>query len=428
MKVNFILKGSNNPTKIICRFKPTQINDFEVTTTYFVKREDWNKIQQQIKQNATTQNKDLINSKLRELENLIIDRWNFDSINKSNIAKNWLKIIIDSSLGKVVKNETHKIYYSDWIKIFVDEAPKRLYNGKPISPKTVQQYAATLKKIIAFENINNLKLRFENIDLKFYTNFVFYCRNNENLGDNSISGHIKNIKMWCKNIELEGLSINIQYKHKDFKGFVSNTKYIYLKEVEIDVIYNFDFNDNERLVNARDWFIVGLRTGLRVSDLLRLKTLHLINDKIVIETIKTKETTTIPIHPQIEQILKSRNCEFPRSLSEQKFNEYIKEVCQISGFNGLVEGKLTNPKTKRKEPGTYEKWQLVSSHICRRSFATNLYGKLPNKVIMAMTLHKSEAQFLSYIKTTSDEFAKIVSDYVEKLEAGKLKEKQENIL
>lgn len=411
MNVNFILKGTNNPTKIICRFKPSQTYDFTNTTIYFVKREDWNKNQQRIKQNATSTNKDLINSKLRELESVIIDRWNLDQINKSNITKNWLKNVIDTFLGKVVKNELHKVFYTDWIEIFIIDAPKRLHNGKPISYKTIQQYAATLKKIVAFEKLNDLKLRFENVDLKFYTNFVFYCRNTENLGDNSITGHIKNIKLFCKNIEQDGLPISIQYKHSDFKGFVANTKYTYFKDAEIDRIFDYDFSDNERLSNARDLFIIGLRTGLRVSDFLRLQKPNLIEKNIVIETIKTKQTTTIPMHPQIVKILQLRNGEFPRTISEQKFNLYIKEICKIIGFTELVESALQNPKTQRKESGTFEKWQLVSSHVCRRSFATNLYGKLPNKVIMAITTHKSEAQFLAYIKTTNEEFAEILGDF-----------------
>jgi len=46
---------------------------------------------------------------------------------------------------------------------------------------------------------------------------------------------------------------------------------IFLKDPEINTIYNHDFSDNERLNNARDPFIIGLRTGLRVSDFLRLK-------------------------------------------------------------------------------------------------------------------------------------------------------------
>ncbi len=413
MNVNFILKGSNNPTKIVCRFKPNQVNDFTCTTSYIVRREDWNKIQQQIKQNATTQNKDLINAKLRELESVIIDQWNFDFISKTNITNTWLKNVIETFIGKITKNELYKVYFVDWIDVFILNAPKRLYKGKAISPKTIQQYSVTLKKISEFEKFNDLKLRFEDVDLKFYRDFVFFCRNNQNLGDNSINGHIKNIKLFCRNIEIEGLPINIQYKHSEFTGFVTYTKNIYLNDTEINLIFSYDFSDNERLSNARDLFIIGLRTGLRVSDFLRLKKPNLKEKLIVIETTKTKEVATIPMHPNIETILRSRNGEFPRPISEQKFNLYIKEICRIVQLNQVVEGALQNPKTKRKEKGFFEKWQLVSSHICRRSFATNLYGKLPNKVIMAITTHKSESQFLAYIKTTNEEFAAILGKYWE---------------
>jgi hypothetical protein len=235
MSVIFILKGKNNPTKIICRFKPNQINDFVCTTSYLVQREDWNTKQRRIKQNASTLNRDLINSKLRQIENLVIDQWNLDVINKSNISKNWLKNLIDIHSGKISKNDAPKIYYTDWIENFIINAPKRLYKGKQISSKTIQQYEATKKKILAFEKSNDLKLRFEDIGLKFYTNFIYYCRNIEKLGDNSISGHIKNIKLFCKNIEQEGLPINIQYKNSEFKGFVANTKYTYLKDAEINM-------------------------------------------------------------------------------------------------------------------------------------------------------------------------------------------------
>ena len=135
------------------------------------------------------------------------------------------------------------------------------------------------------------------------------------------------------------------------------------------------------------------------------------NKKIVIETIKTKQIATIPLHPQVEKILQVRNGEFPRTISEQKFNLYIKEICKEAGFTELIESTLLNPETKRKEPGTYEKWELVTSHICRRSFVTNLYGKLPNKVIMSITTHKSEKQMTDYDKTTNEENAEILGDY-----------------
>lgn len=46
----------------------------------------------------------------------------------------------------------------------------------------------------------------------------------------------------------------------------------------------------------------------------------------------------IPIHTQIKEILDKRNGELPNTISDQKFNEYVKEVCQTVGINEKVEG------------------------------------------------------------------------------------------
>lgn len=424
MKVSFILKGKNNPTNVICRINPTKLIDYSCATGIWVKREDWNEKQQQIKLKANNTNKDLINSKLKELESAIIDKWNFDNLNKNNISKNWLKDVVFTFFGKATVNELYKIYFIDWINKFIEEAPKRLYKGKPISYKTIQQYTTTLHKLTEFEKINNTKIRFENIDLHFHRDFIDYCRTVENLGNNSIGGHIKNIKMWCKNIELEGYPINSQYKHSSFTTIQNETKDIYLNEDEINKIFEHDFKDDVKLSNTRDLFIIGLRTGLRVSDFMRVGVLNINDEKIKIETLKTKQQVIIPMHPQIKKILEIRKGVLPHAISGQKFNNYIKDICLLVGITDIVEGAKINkiiikektdstPEVSihRKENGYFQKWELVSSHICRRSFATGLYGKLPNKVIMAITGHATETQFLKYIKTTKDEFAEILGNY-----------------
>lgn len=69
----------------------------------------------------------------------------------------------------------------------------------------------------------------------------------------------------------------------------------------------------------------------------------------------------------------------------------------------------------RKRFGEYPFYELVSSHICRRSFATNLYGHLPNLTIMQITGHKTESSFLRYIKITSREHAEKLRQYWEQM-------------
>lgn len=133
------------------------------------------------------------------------------------------------------------------------------------------------------------------------------------------------------------------------------------------------------------------------------------------------------MHHQIKEVIKERG--MPRMISDMKFNEYIKIVCKRVGFKDLVKGSLMvkDEKTEiyRKKVGMYPKYKLVSSHTCRRSFATNLYKmNFPTLSIMKITGHSSEKSFLSYIKVTPTEHAEKLlnhwNDYYNSKEAEKV--------
>ena len=112
----------------------------------------------------------------------------------------------------------------------------------------------------------------------------------------------------------------------------------------------------------------------------------------------------IPLHHHIKELIQKGG--MPKAITNALFNKYIKEVCREVGFFDKIEGELMNTNTRRKERGIYEKWQLISSHTCRRSFATNLYlMNFPTLSIMKITGHTTEASFLKYIKVTPKEHA-----------------------
>ena len=125
---------------------------------------------------------------------------------------------------------------------------------------------------------------------------------------------------------------------------------------------------------------------------------------ISFEQKKGKKKIVIPLLPEVEDVLNKRGGEFPRKISDQRFNEYVKELCRIIGFTEEIEGSVIKnigddkDKKHRKVKGTYPKHRLISSHIGRRSFATNFYGKIPTPLLMSATGHTTEKQFLEYIK------------------------------
>lgn len=66
----------------------------------------------------------------------------------------------------------------------------------------------------------------------------------------------------------------------------------------------------------------------------------------------------------------------------------------------------TSTKAGKRITINMNKWEMVSSHTARGSFATNEYLKgTPSLTMMAVTGHKIEKAFLKYIKVTPKEHA-----------------------
>ncbi|WP_227658687.1 site-specific integrase [Flavobacterium haoranii] len=92
-------------------------------------------------------------------------------------------------------------------------------------------------------------------------------------------------------------------------------------------------------------------------------------------------------------------------------------MCKELNINDEVKGrKLENIGTQknpiwRKVNSTYKKYELVSTHIGRRTFATIHYGKLPTPVIMSATGHTTEKMLLKYIGKTAKDNADFLREY-----------------
>lgn len=406
----FVIKGAKKYCSIYIRFWDSNRIDQKTKTGLSVEFNQWSKPKQRLKVSATTKNVDFINNKLGKLEKFIIENYNKDYNNNVSISKKWLKENVNSFFDRQTIDEGHKTYFLDWIKQYVLKLDKQLHNGEALSKNTIKNYKSAELKIEAFEKYKKRRYKHEDINLDFHRDFIYYCKNTLNLNNNSTGVLIGRIKTFCRNIEFDALPINPIYKHKNFYAPKNETFDIYLNNKEIDKILKHDFSNSDRLDNARDLFIIGLRTGLRISDISKLTEKNLLKDSINITTTKTNQNLHIPIHPQVKQVLKKRNGDLPKAISDQKFNKYIKEVAKEVGINSDTFGSKIDETTKRKKEGIYKKWELVSSHTCRRSLATNLYKEgIDIRLIMKATGHKSEKQFLQYVKATNEEHIEVIT-------------------
>lgn len=411
--INYLIKGQNNPTVIYLRFKNGRSLDTTVSTSLLVNPGHWSQSKQKIKPLVEARDKDHINSQLEKLKLHLFEQFNLDNSKGALINNRWLKTNVESFFNRSTSTNEHEIYFTSYMDHFIKEAPKRVLREKqrPVLDKTIARYRTTCNRIKDYETILNKRLRLDEINLKFHKDYLVYMFDKLQYGGNTVGKDIALIKMVCREAKSDGLIVNSQVEDKNFYIPTAKTQDTYLNEHEINMIFNYDLADRERLDNVRDLFIIGLRTGLRVSDFMRLKTTNLKRDFIEIKTLKTGKEVAIPLHSQVGAVLRKRNGKFPSKISDQKFNEYVKELCQLVGIDEVIEGKLMNPETKRKEFGSFAKYRLISSHTCRRSFASNLYGQLPTPVIMSITGHSTESSFLKYIKISSKENAETLNKF-----------------
>lgn len=424
--IRYLLKSTKIPASLYIRFRAGRQIDLVSTTGFHIDPKHWSNARQSMK-NIVEQNPivsdfdnsdkvryEKLNNSLKKLNDFIIESFNNSQIDGDIIDKKWLEEKIVTCFNRPLNDGAdYKIFFVPYIQQFIDKAPTRIRKktNKPVSIETIKAYNATLTKILAFEGYKNIKLKYRDLNLSFHREFMDFLNIEQRLDLKTVGNYIKNVKAIARQALLEGLPVNEEINHPEFFRTNSKTIAIYLTEEEIDKIFKHDFSGNERLNGVRDLFIIGLWTGQRIRDFKNIKENNVNKNFIEITTSKTGVDVVIPMHDHVIEVLKKRKGNFPPSISDQKFNEYIKEIGKEVGLTYLVNGSKINPNTKRKEQGEFPKYELISSHICRRSFATNHYGKIPTHTIMRITGHQSEKEFMGYIQTTSREHAEQMKDF-----------------
>jgi len=193
------------------------------------------------------------------------------------------------------------------------------------------------------------------------------------------------------------------HHNEDFKEFSIKSEkvtHLALSVEELEHLYNLNLSKNERLERVRDLFLIGCYTGLRYSDFSRIQPQHIIEvegEKMLeITTQKTGERVTIPFNPELGHLLNKYNFNPPK-ISSQKMNDYLKELCAFAGMTEKI--LVVTNKAGKREENQVEKYKLITTHVARRSFATNLHLLgVPAINIMKITGHTTERQLMAYIR------------------------------
>lgn len=248
-------------------------------------------------------------------------------------------------------------------------------------------------------------LSFTAISHSFYNNFKTFLFE-QGLRINTVGIYAGQLKLLMREARRRKLHTSIDFE--DFEIKRVETTQIALTEEEIKTLYNFDFSNTPHIEEAVNIFLVGCYSGLRYSDISKLtySHIHTLGDgtrAIKIEaTQKTKTPVIIPIRPELERLL----TKLPFTLSNERLIDYLQIGAQMIGGTFMEEIPVRDTKGGKISTVLKPKYKLLGSHVGRRSFATNLYRRgIPAIQIMMMTGHKTEKEFMKYIRVTQEDNA-----------------------
>lgn len=261
-----------------------------------------------------------------------------------------------------------------------------------------------------FQTYRKKEITFEEINLKFYEEFVHYLtfehihfrkkKTQKGLKVNTIGKNIKQLIVFLKNRRARKIIGEL-----DLSGFKipeEEADAIYLTPDEINKLLTLDLNKCTDLRKYRDLLVFGCLTGLRFSDFSKIRSEDFRDGMLYKKQGKTKHWVVVPLRDEANNIfIQSFNRNMPET-SNPEFNSYIKEVGRLAGFIQPI--KHSYMKGNREVIETKPKCSWITSHTCRRSFCTNEFlAGTPVELIMKISGHKSLKDFYRYIKIAPEQ-------------------------
>ena len=357
---------------------------YNFNTAYEIEKKEWNEDEQRPK-NLYAKETKTINEGLDRIRTTV-GNWLRD--NKSaqvNITKGVEACLVEAYKDKRRTKADELVYQ---VNLYI-ESRKHI-----IEPNTLKRYNVFMRFILRFEGSAMKHFKIKEVNAFFVKDFIQFGLS-ENYSISTIHRTISFIQTVLHFLEKRGIR-TFAYE-LELPKTKTKTPFVTLTENELHRI-KFASITSELEV-ARDWLIISCYTGQRISDFMNFRADMLRNvegkDCLVFQQQKTGKHILLPLHPEVQHIIKKYGNNFPPKVSEQLYNKQIKEIVKLANIHNLVH--FNKRADHRSRPLLIPKWQAISSHIGRRSFASNFYGKIPTPLLMEATGHGSERMFQNYI-------------------------------
>jgi|GEM_PF-2152765 len=300
-----------------------------------------------------------------------------------------------AGLRNIPLNENSSIY--EYFDLFLQEGLKIDF----WSDDMVEKVSALINHFKAIDPDEKLRPKDITIDKmnEFQASLV-----SKGLRNSTTSKWIKNAKWFLRFCKKKGAGVSQSVI--DFNCTLKDVKdkeVIFLTWDEFNTIHDFVIPEGRKCLEiVRDMFIFSCTTGLRYSDIQALKSTNIINDTIHVVTEKTDHFLMINLNRFSREIIEKYR-QFPPgggkamvTVSNQKCNEHIKEICKLAGIDApvTIAYRIGNKTYKFMKP----KHEVISFHSGRRTFVSLALklGATPEEV-KRITGHHSYAMMQRYI-------------------------------
>ncbi len=290
--------------------------------------------------------------------------------------------ILDKYLGKEIKKKENILsYYKQYLfKI------KKLV-GLNLKESTYNKFVYVGNHLEAFLKWKFKKTDFplDELSLQFLDDFDYFLKIEKKQSQITINKTIQRLRTPIKQAISEGYLDRDPFILHKTKTVRKNI--IFLTTEELKTFEETVFQQ-KRLSTIQDLFIFCCYTGLAYNEMSNLESKHIIigfdsMNWIQMKREKTQREISIPILPKAQIIIdkysKNNVLIFP-SISNQKFNSYLKEIADISGIS-----------------------KRLTHHVARKTFASTvlLYNDVPMEIVSELLGH-------SNMIITQESYGKIV--------------------
>ena len=348
-----------------------------------------------------------INAEIAEYREEIASIFDKCSLKNTVPTTDELKMMVNSALGRIdVQNtspvtSTKKKSFKEMITLFLTECGREKNWNDHAKEKYTQAFQHITK---ANPHIKPDKITIEHM----YILREWYIKNGyKNRTINKQVTMLKGFLKWLNTKPGYTVPAEVLNFETNLKVLPKTVTFLHYDELQHFAHFRFENDENGRLARARDYWCFMAFTSLRVSDLKRLKAIHVHDGRIEMFAQKTGEHLIIPLIEEAQRIYKLYNIgkkddDYAFDVqSSQKLNDAVKDAAKAAGLDRIITEVYYIGTDRKEESNKF--CDIISNHDARRTFVScSLAMGIPAETVMKCTGHKSYNTMKPYIETATE--------------------------